>query len=334
MVYTYLSRRHFFCRCFLGACLAFISACGTTTQTEIVPPPQPTCISTVPNTNPYLTHRISGALTIYENYKLGLINLEIAKQDALDQLGKNTEHWSDRADIAIDENQMVRVVITYLDPVLIQYIVLNQALDYLNAQNDPAAFDNELRTVMGNLGNRNELLFIVTITAPFYREQAFNNTVLTVDIPIEQMSLISTADMSVRPTHEDHILDEAIDITHGPVYGIMGFPIAVFDQTQCVWIMDQFTTTLTLEVPNVILGATTFGTQYWSIPYIPLVGENDIHPIPTMDPTFDPARNSIIEAPPTPNWNPNAKVDNTNWHLYWEDMGRHIWNVVITASHH
>jgi len=42
-----------------------------------------------------------------------------------------------------------------------------------------------------------------------------------------------------------------------------------------------------------------------------------------------------LSEPPTPSWTPIPSFDNTNsQQLYWEEMGRYIWNLVITQSHH
>ena len=339
MVFPISSFNKFLTSSWLGAFL-FITACGTpSVNTPMLP--QSTCISPTPEANPYLSHPQSGAIQIYTNYKNGVITLGTARQDALSQLGKNTEHWSDQVNIAIDDYQMVRIVVTYLDPVLIQYIALNYVLDdtgyVYNGSNTPIgidAFDYEVNQIMTKLGGRNEMLFVVTVTSPFYREQAYNNNVLTVRIPIELMELINSADIRVPPTHEDHILDENIDITHGPVSGIVGYPLAIIYQNQCVWIVDQWTNTLTLDVPSVTLGNTLFEPQFWSIPYQPLIMEYDNHPVPTYDPNYEWNPIHALDAPPTPNWEPNVQFDDTNWTLYWEDIGRYLWNLVITESHH
>jgi len=315
----------------MGICLFIAAGCSSTPTNTPIPPP--TCTPATSETNLYLTHELSPEINnIYFNR---FDNLGVARQQALSQLGKNMEHWSDQVNIAIDDFQMVRIVITYLDPVLIQYIVLNYVLNDPNSLVNPAGFDNELTMIMNKLGGRNEMLFIVTITSPFYREQAYNNNVLTVKMPIEKMALISSADIRVIPTHEDHILDENIDITHGPISGIVGYPLAVIDKEQCVWVIDQWTNTLTLDVPSVTLGtAPPFGAQFWSISYRPLVMESNNHPVPTYDPTFDWNPITNLTTPPTPNWEPNAQIDNTDWTVYWEDMGRYIWNLIITENHH
>lgn len=325
----------------LCACIV-ITACGPTPASAIAAA-QPTCISSTPEANPYLSHPLSpAARNIYLN---SFTNPSGARQEALLQLGKNTAHWSDKVDIAIDEMNMVRVVITYLDPILVEYIVLNYLLNapYTpngsnNVTSTPMSldrFDYELSETLRKLGGRNEMVFAVTITTPFYREQAFNSNVLNVRIPIKELALISGSDMRVIPTHDDHILEENIDITHGPVSGIVGYPIAVLSQGQCVWITDEYTTTLTLDVPRVLLGTTEFGSQFWSIPYRSLVMQDNNQASPTYDPNYNYS-NPIdkLDDPPTPTWKPNAEKDDTNWDLYWEQMGLYLWSLVITKSDH
>jgi len=326
------SFRRFLITAWLGVIL-FTTACGSP-PVDIAVQPQPTCMTATTEANPYATHSQDGVVKIYEYFKTGSITYDNARQAAISQLGINTGRWSDYVDITLDGSNMVRIVVTYLDPALMQYVILNHILADSNNLMELDKFRNEMMERMNKLGGRNEMLFVVTITTLFYWEQSFNGTVLTVDIPIEEMTLISASDVRVAPTHEDHILDERIDISHGPVFGIVGYPFAVMNGDQCTWIIDQWTNSLTLDVPRVILGGTDVGPQFWNIPYRPLVMEVDNQSPATYDPNYDWSRLNKIEVPPTPNWQPNAQFDNTIWKTYWEDMGRFIWNVVITESHH
>ena len=316
----------------LGICL-LVTACGATPVNVSVLSSQVTCIPPIPTANPYLNHILSPDVAI--TYSNRLANPVAAKQEALSQLGKNTQHWSDQINVATDDAHMVRIMITYLDPVLIQYIVLNNILnDPLNSL-DPTNFNNALNTTMQKLSNRNELLFVVTILSPFYNEQAYNGTVLTVRLPIEQLELVSASDVRATPVHEDHILDENMDITHGPISGIVGYPLAVLNQSQCIAVADDYTTMLTLDVPSITLGSNPPSVaRFWHIPYQALVMENNNHPTPTHDPYYDSNAVTPLSTPPTPNWKPNAQSDDTDWTTYWNDMGRYIWNIVIAESHH
>jgi hypothetical protein len=179
------------------------------------------------------------------------------------------------------------------------------------------------------------MLFIVTITSPFYRRQAINSTDLTVKLPIDQMTLTSASNMQVKPTHSDRILSESMEITHGPVSGIVGFPIALLSQDQqCTLVIDQWTNTLTLDIPSVTLGGIPSEKKFWNIPYRSLVKQTDQHPTPTFDPYILNNPINKFDEPPTPTWKPNSQYDETNKQLYWEEMGRYVWNLVITESHH
>jgi hypothetical protein len=316
----------------LEACL-FTTAC-VAPQVNAAVQSQSTCIPAMPDVNPYYIHPQSGAVKIYESYVSNpAAYYDDARQKALTQLGINMNHWSDYVDIATKENNMVRIVVTYLDPTLIQYIYLNHILAGSNTMRTDE-FTTEVGRRMTELGGLNEMLFLVTITTPFYWEQSFNGTVLTVRIPIEKMTLINASDVRVTPTHEDHILDELLDISHGPVHGIVGFPFGIMNGTDCTRIVDQYTNSLTLDVPQVFLGGIDVGPQFWNIPHHPLVMEFDSTVLPTLDPYYDSTRLGRLETPPTPTWIANAQSLDINWKMYWEDMGRFVWNVVIMESHH
>jgi len=299
----------------------------------------PTCVPATTDANPYI-HAIEEpsrqSSTVRDLYLLSFMDLVGARQKALAQLGNNVEHLSDRVDLASNDTNMVRITITYLDPVLIQYIVLNHLLNRPDRTTDPVGteeFDQQLKEIMNKLGRRNEMLFLVTITSPFYRAQAYNSNVLTVKLPIKEMILINGSDREVEPTHADYVLGENIDITHGPVSGIVGYPIAVMEHDQCMGITDQWTTTFNLKIPKIKLGDYEFDSRVWNIPYRSLVMQDDSSPVPTYDPQMMTPVGKL-DSPPTPIWTPNAQVDTTNWTVYWENMGRYIWNYMVNESHH
>ncbi len=105
--------------------------------------------------------------------------------------------------------------------------------------------------------------------------------------------------------------------------------------------MDQLTTTLTFELPSVILGDTKFGAQFWTIPFNPLLLQDDAHPVtsanpavPVFDPNYNWGRIQPFGQPPTPNWIPNAVNADTESMAYWEEMGRYLWYFLISDSHH
>jgi hypothetical protein len=283
-----------------------------------VPQIIPSCIAPTGEANPYLSFSNSDILKIYTDYREGLISLETVKQNALSGLGKSTENWSAFVDVAIDDKKMIRIMVTYLDPLLIQYIALNHELSSLDNVTNQTAFDTQLSTMMNKLGMRNERLFVVTITSPV------NSNALYVRLPIGYMTLISTSGVRISPTHVDPILNENNNIARGPVSGIIGYPIAIIYQNQCLKVVDEQTRMLTLDIPTFSLGDVQFDSQFWNIP----LQHNAITELNPYGPLL---------SPPTPSWIFTQQVDvtdNIDWGKYWEGMGRYLWNIVITASNH
>ena len=286
-------------------------------------------------TNPYLSHqqlyqqsqKRSGAVVIYDDFKTGRITFDDARRRAFSQLAGGTEHWSDDVDVAIDDRQMIRITVTYIDPALVEYIILNNVfLPNVNATNDDTnTFISKLSTVLNKLAERNEMLFMLIITTPTYSEQAYNTNVLNVKIPLRDIALVNGADLRVYPSHDDHILDETIDITHGPAAGVIGYPLSV-QNPECTWVIDEHTNALTLDVSEVTLGETKVGPQFWYIPYRSLIEVEIGNANLVYDPYSDLGRIQRLEEPPRPNWVPNAINDMTDQKTYWEDMGRFVWN--------
>ena len=166
---------------------------------------------------------------------------------------------------------------------------------------------------------------MLIITSPAYSAQVYSSNALTVEIPLKKIALINGADLRVYPTHDDHILDETIGITLGPIAGIIGYPLSVLYQENCTWVIDEYTTALTLDVPEIFLGDTKFGPLFWNIPYRSLLEFDAGNFNLIYDPYLDLNRIQRSEQPPQPHWSPNTNYDTTG-DLYWEDMGKFIWN--------
>lgn len=313
------------------------SGCGAIFGT-VTPPDGTPCVYSNSEANPYqyaieqIANQPSDASSLYsESY----LNLYGTRQKALLKLGENARHLTDWVDIATSNTSMVRISVTYLDPELIQFVLLNHFLNDPNRTVTPAPieeFNREVNDKLLKLANRNEVLFLVTVTSPFYKAQAYNSDVVNVRVPISEMSLVNGSGKRVYPTHADYVLGANIDITHGPVGGIVGFPTAVWIQGRCELITDGWTHSLTLEIPRATLGDTEVSSQFWSIPFRALVMRADNNPVPTYDPAFQTPV-AKLAFPPTPSWIPNATEDETKWELYWYEMGQYIWNFVITETH-
>ena len=320
---------------FLGGCILIVPACApapVSASTQILPP----CDELPPaETNPYLSYqqlqRQSGAMTIYNDYKSNFIFLDDAKRRSFAQLGESTKYWSDYVDVALDNTRMVRITVTHIHPALVEYIVLNHIFFMNMTSDDLQIFKSKVHSVLNKLAERKETLFLIVVTTPSYTKQAHGDQVLTVKIPLNQMALVNGSNLKVYPTHDDYVLNETIDITHEPVAGIIGYPIAVSKQEICTWVIDQYTNALTLDIPSIDLGGTSKGGQFWNIPYRPII-EMDAGVIyPVYDPSMDLGRIHFYTEPPEPYWGPGT-ADPTIWKNYWEEMGGYIWNLLSLAS--
>lgn len=308
----------------------FTSACApASANVGASPQPLSACPTPLRESNPYYSHQISPFVqSIYVDFRNGS---PVAKQFALMQLGKNLEHWSDHKDIRGTDNTMVRVVVTYLEPVLIQYIVLNYVLS-LPVGTDVEILKQRIRNETEKIIQRDELMFLVSITSPSQSQQIYSGKSLFVQMPVKELTLINPADMRVVPSHFDRVLAEKIDISNGPVYGIVRYPFSVLFHDTCIGFVDQETTSLVLDLASFQLGDTTQYALYWNIPYQPLITQDDVYVIPAYDPNYL-SRLGPIEMPPVPVGASNG-IDETNSLYYWEEMGRYYWDVLVDENVH
>lgn len=311
----------------LGGIMFFSLACATTVAvTEI--PPSTSCI--LPSLNPYHLHPPPNQVTnIFSNYKSGSV-YEIARQEAFVQLGENIEQRSDYKDVRIDSQHMVRISITYLDPILIQYVLLNYAFTHPNYNMTQQQFESQITNAMQELENLNEVLFMVTVTSPDYAEG------LPVKIPIGNLKLMNASGMKMSPTHHAPILEQQVDITRETLHGIVGYPVSVLQNRNCTGVMDQWTTDLALDFEPLLEANSPYANISWNISLkslVSIVAQNNSYSAPTMDLVYDTTRFTIATAPPTPNWS-NTQVSDKDSEFYWEEMGRYIWSEVLMTIEH
>ena len=312
---------------FLAMCVFLVSAC-VPPNAGAVSAYLPACPSPTPqDRNPYYSHQpptsIINIFADYRNY-----NSQTAKQHALLQLGKNLKHWSSYQNIVGDNNAMVRVVITYLDPVLVQYIVLNRVLSLPIDKLYAVDINAKIRETIDKIVKRDELLFLVTIAS-----SSNNGQPLIIKLPISNLALINPSNIKTLPTHYDHLLAETIDISKGPVFGIVSYPVSVRVGEDCVGFINQFTTSLTLDLEaQFTMGDKSYASLFWNIQYETLITVDDSYVTPVYDPNYL-SRFSEIGKPPTP-YLSGAGTNDTDSIYYWEEMGRYYWDVLVEDNDH
>lgn len=320
------SVRDVFIRLCLGVFVFVASACGPmpTTTGNTNPQITPTCVS--PTLSPYNTqgsqnvNTISNIVTnIYSSYRNSPETHGSAIQVAFSQLGEIIINRSAFRDVVIDGEPKLRISMTYLDPVLIQYVVLNYTLRSNNSTSIDD-FKKQIQEALDSIARRNEILFIVTITAPKYENP------LKVNFPVSNLVLTNASKTRVPPSHNDPILSEEVDVSKETIFGYVGYPVAI-SLKDCTPVMDTWTTSVTLDLKSITEENNPFRNLFWVIDYRPLVPVQNNNPAtPTLDQVYDFNRLSEATAPPTPDWN------DTNLQKYWEDMGRYIWNRLLMGS--
>jgi hypothetical protein len=306
---------------YLGVFVFVASACGVPPSVSASPGIVSACPPT--STNPYRLYQPPNQVTnIFLRYKNNSTIYDNVRQDAFIQLGRQIKQWSDYEDVIID-GQIVRITITYLDPMLVQYIVLNEALASPNNLLDQSWFESQIQAAMTSLANRNKIMFIITVASQFQESALYLN------LPITNLELTSSSVEGVQLAHYDSILSERIDVSHKPVYGYLGYPVAAWSQGNCVAIVDQQTTSLKLDHKASLESEHPFYPLYWNISYPSLVSlQGNEHQIPTVDPFIDFNRFSKSEVPPLP----NLFMNDANMTTYWEEMARYIWGKVILIN--
>lgn len=313
-----------------------LASCGLDNPQTVEAIPVPTCISPNSYANPYRLSEndVSTANIIYEPYKRGITPINDAQFQAFMALDEYAEHWSAYTDVFLNNSIGARITITYISPTLVHFIVLNHELMKKNLI--PDNFQSDLNAKLDKLAKREEMLFLITITAPSYSGQFDASQQLVLDIPMTQMVLTNASDVAVSVTHDDHILEELIPVTRKPVAGFVGFPISIMQNDQCNWIMDpKFNTTITISIPAISLNGQPYGPQSWSIPYAPLIDpgvDGDILAL-VAAPNFDYSRISPLKVPPPPVWDNSVTSQDNYWETYWQDVGRYIWNYIMLENY-
>ena len=245
---------------------------------------------------------------------------ETIQYEAIKLLATQTERWSDFIDIHL-ENKLVRITITYISPELVQTIILNHYLfgrisNFLNG-----GFNTEILSRMERIASRNEHIFFVTLTASQYEEAASNNNPLIIRLPLQSLVMTNSANVRVIPQHDDHNLEERIDLTHSPAYGYIAYPMAVKivenENETCEFLLDKATNThLTLSITNIEVNSTQHETGPWMFEYAPLL-------------ELAYQSNTGLQVERTPDhFRPNKELPRPIASVnaeYWEELARFIW---------
>ena len=256
----------------------------------------------------------------------------IAKRESLKLLKEQIRKWSAFVDVPISADYFIRITLTLISPQMIEGVVTSQIL---YSEIPVSNFSQEVLNGEEQIAKREELLFLLMLTANEYRDRLLPGDRMTVKLPIQQMTLSSSSNEQIPPRHKDHHLEEAINLRFQPEYGYLAYPLAVLKEGTCHVIVDKvYTTTVTIHIPDIIVNDVSYGPQTWNIEYQPLVKINAPEKIPDFQQplNFDVNQFAPMVDPPSP-INGVLKSDNAYWDDYWSQTARFIWYHLTGTVH-
>jgi hypothetical protein len=252
-------------------------------------------------------------------------NFLVAKYNAFLTLVGQVRASSHYEDVLVGDTLLVRITITFISPQLIESVVLNRIFFSGIPVTD---FQATVKVAEDDIADRDEIPFLVTVTASEYHEKLMPNDSLIVDLAIRSMQLTSSSGVSTASPHTDGHLRYPINLRSEPEHGYMAFPIAVTANEICNWMLDpKWNSTLTIYAPDLLINEQQYGPLTWSIDYHSLVGVNmPNQKLPTFAPPPAGFENNYSPTDKIPSpVNGMTKSDTNYWNGYWEEMTRYVW---------
>lgn len=241
-----------------------------------------------------------------------------ARYAALNRLKDEAERWTKKVTIPLDETSQAQILVTFLSPELIQAVYLNNLLKHTTR---PADIQSGVQAALYQFAAREQLIFLVTVLATSQNHQT--STPHSMDIPLSQMILMNAENLAIPPSHDDHNLDQPIDLTKDPVHGFVYYPLAVIHNEVCTQVLDPvYNTKIIIETSSLVVDGADSGIHNWTIPYVPLLLTDNFHyepdyqlPLYSDYPSLDRSLLSARNQPPNNTDDPN----------FWLEFGRFIW---------
>jgi hypothetical protein len=311
--------------------VAGISGCGAPTSEQVVCTPTASAVNvynTLPQTwtnaifqyavaTPMITIPVTGDPSISASE----LQLQGARYGAFQYLIAETQRWSDIETIKLDDSSEAQIIVTFISPKLLQAVFLSEVLSQGIFYPD---FDARTQTMLSSVADRNELLFLLTITTT--NNGNLNLRPHTIDIPMSQMDLVNGEDLQIVPNHDDHNLDQPIQSSSKPVFGYFAYPLAVLANDECKWILEpKYNTNIVITVPTIQVDGVNGGPYTWTIPYSPLIHVEapPDPPVLMKPPEFDQNLMSSLAQPP-------SGINQTN---NWQDFARFVWGQIMQGNY-
>ncbi len=239
-------------------------------------------------------------------------------------LGQQTERWSGYVDLKVSDTNFVRITLTYLSPQLIEAVLLNNVLRKKEIGDPIDVFASRVKAGLDQVGNRNEMLFLMTITKSDPGLDA--TSAVNITIPLQNMILTNSSNQKFGPKRSDHIVDYSILLDKEPVSALISYQMTVGGSSECHLMLDpQSNNTISLHLEGVQINGVTREPLTWTIRFASLLGGGQPDIIP-----------KYVDGAEIPeHWKPDSDaphvlrdIPNTVsglWDQYWEKMACYVW---------
>lgn len=257
-----------------------------------------------------------------------------ARSAAFQILGHQAKRWSNAVDLDLPDPDNVRITITYLSPQLVEAILLNDMLAKREINYSDGDFTAKFWERLGRLVNRDEILFLFTITTLRSGGGVSNVPPTTIDIPIGDLTLTNSAHQTVHTKHDDNSLDQYNHLVDGYSSGIITYQMTAKSGESCSLFLDPLVnTTITIHLTGLMINDEAREQQTWTIRYASPLGETSLEEYPNYTvsnsaPNFEDYNRSQT-APDS--INPQIP-DPLFWEGYWEKMGCYIWEQLMFSG--
>ncbi len=285
-----------------------------------------------PLTNPifqYAAPTPDPNLVIEENQRRQDRAILEARYAALELLKYETARWTKSIAVPLDAANNAQILVTFLSRDLLLAVLQNNILAHTPKNID---FYGAINSNLAQIAKRKESIFLVTVivTNP-------NSGAHLLDLDIPRMVLRNSDDRTIPPEHDDHNLDQVINLSQGPAFGFLYYPLAIQVEGVCKQVLDRESNTkINIETPALSVDSVSYGPFIWTIPYSPLVdtGNSFYTPAYPVTPTIIPQSPitqveidssifSPLNLPP---------VDMTS-EFFWRDFGRFVWGQVTLENY-
>jgi hypothetical protein len=321
--------------------MAGLSGCtaGSTTDTlpiKSTPCPQPPANSNIYKATPAPAKWVDEIFThVYPSYATlpvpNPINEQLfqeARYAAFQRLVTETKRWSTSQRVKLDNSSEVQIIVTFVSPELFQAVFLNEIINHHIFTSD---FPALLQKVLNSIGDRGELIFLVTVIK--LRNESINLTPHVIDIPVRDMILNNSEDLPILPNHDDHNLDQPIDPSTETAFGYLAYPFTTQINNECKWILDpKYNTTIVITGSKISVDGVEDKSKYtWAIPYMPLMDmiTSSDQPMFGLPSGYNANEALILATPPPLALNPNGKIADD----YWKEFAKFVLDEITLGDY-